>query len=363
MIPENIAAILQNFKLSGKPSESRPIKTGHINSTFCITCENGEKYTLQAINQFVFKAPRRVMENIVRVTRHLGEKITEAGGDPLRETLSVVPTQTNDCVFVDGEGEYWRCYRYIDNARSYDFAEDLSLLYKAGAGFGRFQRLLADIPMEGLYETIPNFHNTRARMDAFFEAVRRDENNRARDVAQEIAFFERNRPLASKLIDMQMAGELPLRVTHNDTKFNNVLIDDATGQPLCIIDLDTVMPGLAAYDFGDAVRFAASTAEEDERDLSRVALDLDKYEAFARGFTEAAAGFLSEAEMRTLHLGAPIITMELASRFLLDYLEGDRYFRISREGQNLDRARCQIALAEDMLHRIDTMGAITEKTL
>lgn len=356
----NIAAILSNFKLTAAPVSADPIKTGHINKTYRVTCADSAKYTLQAINTYVFKNPAFVMDNIVKVTTHLRAKIINTGGDPLRETLTVIQTNSGEDFFFDG-GEYWRCYIYIDGARSYDLAKSNEQLRLAGEGFGIFARMLSDFPINQLHDTIPDFHNTAKRMDSFFEAVSRDAKNRAASVKDEIGFFEKNRDFVSRLSKMQESGIIPLRVTHNDTKFNNVLIDDGTGKPLCIIDLDTVMPGLSVHDFGDAVRFAASTAAEDERDLSKVEMDIHKYESFTSGFIGASTGFLDKTELEYMPLGALTITAELASRFLLDHLEGDLYFRIERENHNLDRARNQIKLAQSMLAQFDKMNEIAGK--
>jgi hypothetical protein len=239
--------------------------------------------------------------------------------------------------------------------------EDSKILRSAGYAFGRFQHLLSDFPMDRLYYTIPDFHNTRKRLKDLFDITAKDPLERTRECQQEIRFFERYREIATKLDDMLEKGEMPLRVTHNDTKYNNILMDRDTCEPLCVIDLDTVMPGLAVHDFGDAIRFAANTAAEDETDLSRVRLNMENYEEFARGFIKASKGFLTDNEIGNMALGAIVITIELASRFLADHIGGDKYFRIHREGHNLQRARCQIKLAEDMLSKYDDMCKIVEK--
>ena len=244
---------------------------------------------------------------------------------------------------------------------TYDFVENSQVLPSAGYAFGRFQAMFADFPLEKLHATIPDFHNTSKRLDTLFEVVAQDPLGRAKDLQDEIHFFEQHKELASRLDEMLAAGEVPLRVTHNDTKYNNILMHKDSGEPLCVIDLDTVMPGLAMHDFGDAIRFAANTAEEDEPDLSKVGINMDNYRAFTQGFVAACQGFLTPAEIDSMALGAITITIELASRFLADHINGDKYFRIHRENHNLDRARCQIKLAQDMIARYDEMCAVVRE--
>lgn len=365
MAPE-LLEIIQHFRIEGTGAEFHMIDTGHINSTYRVTCESGEnpkRYTLQKINKYVFKQPELVMANICAVTEFLRKKIAAAGGDPSRETLTVIPAVDGKPYHIDGDGEYWRMYEYVDNASTYDTVVNPEHLYNAGCAFGRFQTQLADFPIETLHDTIPNFHNTRKRFDDFFAGVEENPCGRVKDALPEIEILKKFRPLASFLLEKQEAGILPLRVTHNDTKYNNILIDNATNKALCVIDLDTVMPGLAAYDFGDAIRFAASTAAEDETDLSRVSLDLGLYERFAAGFVGAVSGFLKDAEVALLPYGALLMTLEVGSRFLLDYLTGDKYFRIHRPNHNLERARTQLVLAEDMERRFGEMNDIVRKYL
>ena len=361
-----ILSILSKFNLRGTPENAKPINTGHINSTVLITCRDGEEtvlYTLQKINKYVFKQPELVMENICAVTDFLKAKVTAAGGDAEREVLTVVLTADGKSFHIDEEEEYWRLYRYIDNASTYNSVENPVHLKNAGYAFGRFQTQLADFPIETLHDTIPNFHNTRKRFDDFFAGVEADVCGRVKNALPEIEILRKFRHLSSFLLEKQEAGILPTRVTHNDTKYNNILIDDATNEALCVIDLDTVMPGLAAYDFGDAIRFAANTAAEDETDLSKVSLDLGLYELFTAGFVSACAGFLDDEEIRLLPYGALLMTLEVGSRFLLDYLDGDKYFRIHRPEHNLERARTQLALALDMERHFDEMNEIVRKYL
>lgn len=365
MISDKIRQIAGQFCMEGQLQDVIPIVQGHINDTYRLVTltETGEQqqYALQAINQYVFKQPELVMENICSVTHFLRQKITAAGGDPLRETLTVIPTRTGKSFHVDENGDYWRVYNYISGASTYDTVQNEQHLYHAGYAFGKFQTMLADFPIETLHDTIPDFHNTKKRLNDFFDAVERDACGRAASVQPEIEFIRQRVNDASYLINLQEQGILPTRVTHNDTKYNNIMIDDLTGKALCVIDLDTVMPGLSAYDYGDAIRFAASTAAEDETDLSRVHLDMKLFELFTGGFVSAVAGFLSDDELAALPWGARIITLELASRFLADHLNGDQYFKIHRDNHNLDRARSQLALVADMEKRFPEMQAICEK--
>lgn len=364
MISDKIRRIAEQFCMDGQLQNVIPIVQGHINDTYCLVTatETGkQQYALQAINQYVFKQPELVMENICSVTRFLQQKITAAGGDPLRETLNVIPTRTGKSFYVDENGDYWRVYNYISGASTYDTVQNEQHLYHAGYAFGKFQTMLADFPIETLHDTIPDFHNTKKRLNDFFEAVERDACGRAASVRPEIEFIRQRVDDASYLINLQERGILPTRVTHNDTKYNNIMIDDITGKALCVIDLDTVMPGLSAYDYGDAIRFAASAAAEDETDLSKVHLDMKLFELFTSGFVSAVAGFLSDDELAALPWGARIITLELASRFLADHLNGDQYFKIHRENHNLDRARSQLALVADMEKRFPEMQEICER--
>jgi hypothetical protein len=362
---DKLHAIARKFNIQGELLEVTTIKTGHINNTYCMTYKIGDSdkksFIIQAINRYVFKNPEKIMENVHAITNHLRRKIAEQGGDPERETLNFLRTCEGEDFFIDDEDNFWRAYIYIDNSRTYNEVHDTDLLYSAGFAFGNFQRMLADFPINALHETIPDFHNTKKRMLAFSEAVKRDEMGRAKDVQPEIKFFEVRFDMASRLIDMLESGQMPLRVTHNDTKYNNILIDNETKKALCVIDLDTVMPGLSVYDFGDAIRFAASSAAEDETDLSKVYMNLDYYEAFTKGFIGASKGFFTQNELDNMAWGARIITMELASRFLMDHLNGDLYFRIHRENHNLDRARNQIKIVRDMEEKFDEMNAIVKK--
>lgn len=352
--------VLSRFGIEGRIDSIRPIKTGHINQTNVVTV-NGHPYTVQTINTYVFPDADGVMENILAVTGHLREKVARRGGDVSREVLHFYATPEGKGNWKDDEGRQWRIYDFVDDCMTYDIADDLQVLTDAGLAFGEFQKQLADFPGASLHETIVDFHNTKRRFENFAAGLARNESGRACNAREEIAFLEQRAKTASRLVDQIEAGVLPLRVTHNDTKFNNILIDTATKKPLCVIDLDTIMPGLAAYDFGDAIRYCANSAAEDEKDLSKVFFCIDKYEAFAKGFIGGADGFFSDAEIESMAWGALIITLEQASRFLLDYLDGDKYFHTDYEDHNLVRARTQIKLASDMESCFEQMQQIVRK--
>ncbi len=339
--------------------------SGHINDTFVVVCRlNGKttvKYLLQRMNHEIFKNPDRLMKNIAGVTSFLRDKIIINGGDPKRETLNVVPTKDGYSYYVDSIGSYWRSYLFIDDTVSYDLVERTEDFYLSAVAFGKFQRLLADYPAHTLYETIKDFHNTRVRFENLKKAINKDICSRAKYVKDEIEFALAREADAGILVGMLERGELPLRVTHNDTKLNNILFDKKTNRPVCIIDLDTIMPGLSVYDFGDSIRFGASTGAEDEKDLSKINFSLELYEAYVKGFLEGTAGSLTKNELDMLPMGAKIMTYECGIRFLTDYLEGDRYFRIHREDHNLDRCRTQFKLVSDMEEKFDIMKEIVSK--
>ena len=355
-----LTRVLSQFGIEGTIASVRPIKTGHINQT-CVVDVEGKLYTVQTINTYVFPDPDGVMENILSVTAHLRKKIVENGGDPAREVLHFYTTAEGKGNWADAEGRHWRVYDYIDDARTYDIADDLQILTDAGQAFGNFQKLLSDYPGATLNETIVNFHNTRKRYENFAVGLERNASGRAHLAEEEIAFYSEHAAIASYLVDKIEQGVLPLRVTHNDTKFNNILIDEATRKPLCVLDLDTIMPGLAAYDFGDAIRFCANSAAEDEKDLSKVRFCLDKYEAFAKGFIGGADGFFSQEELDSMRWGAVLMTLECGSRFLLDFLDGDKYFHTEYPEHNLVRARTQMKLVREMEANFEEMQEIILK--
>ena len=354
--------VISQFDFVGEVIQIRPYGSGHINDTYLVEFKIKHMgvvpIILQRMNTNIFKNPVQLMENILNVTTFLRKKIIQYGGDPERETLTVILNKNGKPYCQDSEGHYWRGYHFITGATSYDEVKTDEDFYQSGLAFGKFQSLLSDFPAHTLYETIPNFHNTRARLEVFKKAVEEDIINRAKDVQKEIQFILQREELANKLISMQENQELPLRVTHNDTKLNNILIDDKTHQGLCIIDLDTVMPGLSLYDFGDSIRSGATTALEDEVDLSKVNFDLNFYEHFAKGFLESAGDAFTKEEIEYLPFAAKLMTFECGMRFLMDYLNGDVYFKIHRENHNLDRARNQFKLVSDMEKEMDNMKKI-----
>lgn len=339
------------FRLNGTPVVCEEFGHGHINTTLKINTDTGSQYILQRINQYVFKDPVRVMENVSAVTRFLRQKLL----DP-RHCLHFIPTRDGSFCYRDEAGEYWRMYDYVGGF-CLDAPETDDDFYQSAVAFGRFQQQLSDFPAETLYETIPEFHNTVDRYRQLKESIAADPLGRLANVQQEVAFALQQEATGSILQKMRESGELPLRVTHNDTKLNNVLLDQNTRQCLCVLDLDTVMPGLSVHDFGDSIRFGASTAAEDEPDLSKVSLDLHLFEVYTRGFLEAATA-LTQKEVEMLPLGAFTMTLEVGIRFLKDYLDGDLYFKTAYPEHNLVRARTQLKLVADMLAKWDDMNCI-----
>ena len=346
---DKILQLADRFALPAGTRSAAPFGNGHINSTFLVSVEGvGEKYILQRINSYVFVRPREVMENMLHITEYLQERIREEGGDPDRETVRLIPSREGKPWVEDGEGEVWRVMLCVPDTVSPQLPDDLGVLQECGKAFGCFSRRLLNYPADTLYETIIDFHNTPVRLRQLEDAAAEDACGRLKDVAEEMAFAREREAETRVLTEKLAAGRLPLRVTHNDTKVNNVLLDRKSGKAVCVIDLDTVMPGLLAYDFGDAIRVGACSAEEDERDLGKIRLEMPKFAAFARGFLGELKGELSEEELLSLEAGARLMTFENGMRFLADHLKGDKYFRIHRPGQNLDRARAQFALLKDM---------------
>ena len=339
------------FLLDGVPEKCEVFGHGHINHTLKLTTDTGAEYVLQQINTYVFKDPVRLMENVSAVTRFLHDRVE----DP-RHALHLLPTRDEKFYHVDDQGQYWRCYDFVGGF-CLDLPETDEDFYQSAIAFGRFQTLLSDFPAETLYETIPEFHNTTDRYRQFRESVAADAVGRAAGVKADIDFLLEREDLACTLQNMRQEGLLPLRVTHNDTKLNNVLLDRVTRKALCVLDLDTVMPGLSLYDFGDSIRFGAATAAEDEPDLSKMSLDLHLFEVYARGYLEAANA-LTDTEIAMLPMGALAVTLELATRFLKDYLDGDLYFKTAYPEHNLVRARTQMKLAWDMQQKWDEMNRI-----
>ena len=336
------------FQINGNPIHWQEFGQGHINQTLKVTTDTGEEYILQRINQYVFHNPPQLMENACAITDFLRTK----DPDP-RHTLHFIPAKDGQDYFKDDCGEFWRMYRFVEGL-SLDAPESDDDLYQGALAFGRFQMLLADFPAESLYDTIPNFHNTVDRFRLLREAVEKNTSGRLCNVAAELDYLFGHEELACTLQRMREDGQLPLRVTHNDTKLNNVLLDQNTREPLCVLDLDTVMPGLSLYDFGDSIRFGASVGGEAGQDTH---LDLHLFRVYTEGFLSAATN-LTDKEVEMLPLSTFVITLELATRFLKDYLDGDLYFRTSHPEQNLERARTQIKLAADMLAKQEEMAKI-----
>ncbi len=350
---------ISHFHIQGEIGEVHPWGSGHINDTFLV--EGDPRYIIQRMNRSIFIKPMQVMENITGVTTFLKEKIRKAGGDELRETLTVVFSEEGKPLYEDSFGDCWRMYYMIEDAECYDQVETEQDFYESAKAFGNFGRLLSDYPAETLHETIFGFHDTRARYEVFLRAVEADVCGRAKDVSQEISFFKERAEITDVLGKMQAEGKLPLRVTHNDTKLNNIMIDQISGKGICVIDLDTVMPGLSVHDFGDSIRFGASTGAEDEPDLSKVSLDMHLFELYTKGFLEGCQGSLTETEIAMLPMGAKVMTYECGMRFLTDYLQGDSYFKVHRKGQNLDRCRTQMKLVADMEANWERMKQIVQE--
>ena len=338
---------------------------GHINDTFCVHTQPEDaccrRFILQRMSAAAFKRPDQLMENIIGVTEYLGREVEKTGGSREREAMRVIRPRSGEPYYTDSDGGAWRVYPFVEDTVCYQSAETPELFAASGRAFGRFQRLLQGYPAQTLHETIPHFHDTEDRLAKLKAAVAADKLGRAAECRAEIDFMMAREKDCSAALQALRDGILPLRVTHNDTKLNNVLMDKTTGEGICIIDLDTVMPGLSINDFGDSIRFGANHSAEDETDLSKVNLDVDLFEAYTQAFLEGAGGTLTEKEIEYLPWGAKLMTLECGMRFLTDYLEGDVYFHISRERQNLDRCRTQCKLVQDMEARWDELAAIAAK--
>lgn len=369
MVSESLLSSAQSlaklFALDGELQSIHPYGDGHINDTFRVitSAPDGEhRYILQRISPSAFHEPVKVMQNIVGVTAFLKASIAARGGDPLRETLTLVPLKNGDYYHIDEQGGCWRTYLFIRDTHSHSAAQSEAVFRASGQAFGAFQLALSDYPAHTLHETIPDFHNTPARYAQLKSAIKAASGERLQEAAADIAFAREREHFTHMLTDQLSDGTLALRVTHNDTKLNNVLMDAKTGEALCVIDLDTVMPGLCAYDFGDAMRFGANKADESESDLSKVGLSLPMFEAYADGYLEKAAHILTDAELESLPIGARLITLECGMRFLADYLNGDIYFHIAYPTHNLVRARNQFALVADMEKYGQEMRSIVLRT-
>jgi hypothetical protein len=359
---EELHAVAAQFQFRGQAVAFVPYGNGHINDTYLVTCSGAgapARYILQHINRNVFHTPAALMQNIERVTAHLATQFAgEPDGD--RRALKLVAVRDGRNWYENAQGETWRAYRFIENAHSHDTATSPEQAYQAAHAFGRFQQQLANLPSPRLHETIPDFHHTPRRFATLEQAIAADVKGRAKLAEPEIDFALAHESITGVLIDASLQGDLPERITHNDTKFNNVLLDDATGESLCVVDLDTVMPGLALYDFGDMVRTTTSPAVEDELDLSKVTMQFPLFEGLVRGYLSSAGQFLTETEKKLLAFSGKLITFEIGIRFLADYLAGDTYFKIHREGHNLDRCRTQFKLVESIEVQEEKMNRLVE---
>ena len=352
----NASKLCSYFGVKGDIVSLKQIGNGHINGTYrLIVDDNGREtvYVVQRINHYVFSDPVRLMENVSRVTEHIRNRYISAGVSPERLVLEFMSSSDGSCCFIDN-GEYFRCYRFIDGSVTYELPDTPKLLEGIGGAFGNFHRLLSDFDSSTLYETIPDFHNTAKRLDALFEALEKDPYGRAAEIKSECAAYREEAELATSIC----RASLPIRVTHNDAKCNNVLFDEKSGEALAVIDLDTVMPGPVAHDFGDAVRSACNNREEDDPDYAAVALDVDKFKAFAKGYIAKAGDFLLKEERESLAVGVFVLAAELSARFMTDYINGDRYFAKNYGNHNMVRALSQLALAKDVKRKLPELEKI-----
>ena len=358
------AEAVKFFDFRGSIIDFRPFGNGHINDTYLVRFRYGGKtvkYIMQRINNGVFKNPEQVMSNIINVTSFLRNQIIDAGGDPERETLNVIKTKDGKGFYIDGYGSFWRAFVFIADAVSLDLPEDNNDFYQSAVAFGNFQHRLGSFPANELFETIPDFHNTPVRYDNLIKAIERNASGRADNAKAEIEFAKKRREFTNILEDSFAKGLIPKRVTHNDTKMNNVMLDKDTREPVCVVDLDTIMPGYSVNDFGDSIRFGASTAAEDEKDLSKVHFDIGLFETYTRGFLKGCGGSLTQNEIMLLPVGAKMMTLECGMRFLTDYIDGDAYFKTAYEEHNLVRCRTQFKLVSEMEEQWDAMQKIVEK--
>jgi len=357
---KDIRRLIGMFDVYGDFLVGAPFGNGNVNDTFQLTYDQGGirlHYALQRINSNVFKNPVHVMENVARVTDHILEKIRTAKAETRKRTLRLLHAHDGKPYAFDDNGNCWRAYVFVEHARAYEVLESPEQAFRVAQGFGEFQQQLSDFKGR-LHETIPDFHNTPKRVNALEAAIKADSCNRVKSVAREIDFVLSRKDECGKLLQLHAEGSIPERITHNDTKANNILIDDLSGEAVCVIDLDTVMPGLSLYDFGDMVRSGTNPAEEDEVNLDRVGMRFDMYEGFFDGFLNTAGAILTEAEKEMLPFSAKLITLEIGMRFLTDYLMGDVYFKTKRPNQNLDRCRTQFKLVESIEAQMNKMMAL-----
>jgi len=354
----DVRSVARHFQIHGEFVQAAPHGSGHINDTYCVVFDQAGtriRYIFQRINHNIFKNPVALMENIRRVTTHLGQK-SIGQFDQSRRGLTLVPARDGAAYHRDAAGNFWRAYVFIEKARTFDAVESVAQAFQAASAFGQFQKSLADLPATRLHDTIPDFHNTPKRFTALESAILDNKANRAMSARLEIQFALRRRAMCGTLLEAKLLE----RVIHNETKLNNVMLDDSTGEGICVIDLDTVMPGLVLYDFGDMVRTTTSPAKEDERDLSKVTMQFPMFEALVRGYLATAGEFLTPAEKQFLPFAGKLITFETGIRFLTDYLEGDTYFKVNREGHNLDRCRTQFKLVESIEEQEEEMNQLVQ---
>ena len=364
-IRQLVSAIADQFAVQGEFVMAEEVHSGHINSTYRAIYrqpDGGEqRYIIQSINRNVFKDPCAVMHNVERVTRHINARVLRLKKDLGGQTLNLFPARTGSAWVEDDQGAVWRCYNHIEGCVTYDVVENTRQAYQAARAFGSFQDLVSDLDANGIHETIPDFHHTRKRFARLMEVVASNPKGRLDGVRDEVDFVCKREKLTGILLDLQANGEIPVRVTHNDTKINNVMIDAASDEAVCVIDLDTVMPGLAPYDFGDLARSATSPAAEDETDLSKVRMQMPMFEALVEGYLDAAGVFINDAEVEHLVHASKLMTFEVGMRFLTDHLEGDVYFKTHRPNHNLDRCRTQLKLVERMEECEPEMKAFVHK--
>ena len=360
-----LSEVLEAFDFGNPVVGAMRFGYGHINDTFCVHTQPKDDpcacFILQRMSSAAFKRPDQLMQNIIGVTEYLGKQIVANGGDRSREAMEVIRPKNGADFYTDSQGGAWRVYPFVEDIMCCQTADTPELFAAAGRAFGRFQKMLDGYPADTLFETIPNFHNTEDRLAKLKDAIAADAFGRVKDCQAEIDFVMARETDCSVALQALRDGILPLRVTHNDTKLNNILIDKKTGEGICVIDLDTVMPGLSINDFGDSIRFGANHSKEDEKDLSKVNFDIDLYEVYTRGFIQGAKGGLTEAELEYLPWGARLMTLECGIRFLTDYLDGDHYFRIHYPDHNLDRCRTQFKLVKDMEEQFEVMHAVIAK--
>ncbi|MGN1001434.1 MAG: phosphotransferase enzyme family protein [Oscillospiraceae bacterium] len=352
---QSFAQLLEHFRLDSPAVSCERYGSGHVNETYLVVCESGRRYILQRISTRAFHDVPALMRNISSVTAFLRTRC-----DDPRGVLTLVLTTDGGSYYADSEGSYWRIYDFVEGSVCLQAPETPEDFYQSALAFGQFQQMLGEFPAETLSETIPNFHNTVDRYRIFRETLAADPMGRAAGVKAEIEFALAREAEAATLVEQQKAGLLPTRVTHNDTKLNNVMLDAETKKALCVIDLDTIMPGLSLYDFGDSIRFGASTAAEDEKDLSKVRVDLELFRIYTRGYLTACPG-LTEQEKKMMPMGAKLMTLECGVRFLTDYLDGDHYFATKYDTHNLDRCRTQFKLVADMESKWADMAKIVEE--